>query len=71
MFVDTEGSIGEEDLHELARNQELIIRKAKGREFCEAFKKDPVNMFKSLPLPDKRVMIRIYASKTMGDPSPS
>lgn len=63
---DSTGSISDEDLRRLAEKEHQIIKKALGEDFYETFKDDPVSIFKSLPLDEKRVLIRINATRSLG-----
>lgn len=64
---DSLGSITDEDLHRLAAKEKRNVEKALGEEFYESFKDDPVSVYKSLPMDEKRVLIRLNASRTMSD----
>jgi hypothetical protein len=62
-FHDMHGSVTDEDIRHLANVEQINIEKALGKDFYKTFKDDPVAIFKSLPLPEKRVLIRLMASR--------
>ena len=61
-FHDTHGSVTDEDIKDLANRQQKSIEQAFDKDFYKTFKGDPVTVFKSLPLPEKRTLIRLRAS---------
>jgi hypothetical protein len=63
---DPTGSISDEDIHRLAEKEKLLVEKALGEDFYKSFKDDPVAIFKSLPMDEKRVLIRINATRSLG-----
>jgi len=65
MFTDPIAPITDTDLHNMVDSAQKLIEKALGKDFYKDFRDDPVGVFKSLPLPEKRVLIRIKATENM------
>lgn len=66
-FHDTVGSISDEDIHRIAVKEQSVIEKALGKDFYQAFKDDPVTIFKSLPTDEKKVLIRVNAGRSLSN----
>ena len=65
LFNDPIAPITDVDLHKMVNTAQSLIEKAMGADFYKEFRKDPVAIFKSLPLPEKRVLIRLKATERM------
>ena len=65
MFHDNIAPISGEDLHNLVNTAQSLIEKAFDKDFYKTFRGDPIGVFKSLPLPEKRVLIRLKATERM------
>lgn len=65
LFNDTIAPITDVDLHKMVNTAQSLVEKAMGKDFYKEFRKDPVGIFKSLPLPEKRVLIRLKATERM------
>ena len=68
-FHDSHGSISDEDIHKLVGSQQDLIKRALGDDMYSALKEDPVAVFKSLPLQEKRVLMRLKSSEQFSDES--
>lgn len=62
-YNSSQGYIDEEMLKKLAPNRELL-KKAFGDDFADTFQKRPVEVFKSLPEPEKTTIMRLSSAVT-------
>lgn len=65
-WIDGGDYVNAEMLRDLANNRYKVVSMAYGEDFMHSFQKDPVEMFDSLPLPQKRVISRLARDNSTG-----